>query len=195
MPLSHPVREARQVRFGVIAALALAGFALVVVGLLRLQVVQHAEYLELAKENRVRLEVLRAPRGSIFDRHGDLLADSAPSFSVVYRPFPAESTHLVRATLEHAYLARVARLVNQDTAQVLAPRHAAADAGRGGGIARRAAGHRSHDRADPPLSEWIARGPPAWLRRRDQRRRARFARSRGLPPGRPDRPHRHRALV
>ena len=120
MPLSHPAREARESRFGVIAALALAGFALVVVGLLRLQVVEHAEYLELAKENRVRLEVLRAPRGSIFDRHGDLLADSAPSFSVVYRPFPAESVHLARATLEPRYLARVAALVNQDTTEVLA---------------------------------------------------------------------------
>lgn len=111
-------REERLGRFRVLAGLVLGGFALIAVGLLRLQVVEHGEYSDLAKENRVRLEVLRAPRGSIFDRHGLLLADSAPSFSIVFRPFPAESVHLVRLALAEEYVERVSRLVDVDTAEV-----------------------------------------------------------------------------
>jgi len=88
MHSSSPARRFREERFTVLAGLALAGFALVIVGLLRLQVVDHEKYVELAKENRVRLEVIRAPRGSIYDRHGELLADSAPSFSIVFRRAP-----------------------------------------------------------------------------------------------------------
>ena len=72
------VRRFRQERFTLLAGVALAAFGLIAIGLLRLQIVEHQRYLELSKENRVRLELLRAPRGSIFDRNGDLLADSAP---------------------------------------------------------------------------------------------------------------------
>jgi penicillin-binding protein 2 len=115
---SARLREVRAGRFGVLAGIVFAGFALIVVGLLRLQVVQHGEYLELAKENRVRLEVLRAPRGAIYDRHGELLADSAPSFSIQFRPFPSESVHLARAVLAEDYVARVSSLVEEDTSEV-----------------------------------------------------------------------------
>jgi len=66
-----------------------AGFGLVTLGLVRLQVANHDKYADLSKENHVRLEVLRAPRGSIYDRNGVLLADSAPSFAITFRPFPA----------------------------------------------------------------------------------------------------------
>jgi len=87
----------------------IAGFGLVALGLIRLQVAEHEQYLELSKENHVRLEVLRAPRGSIYDRNGELLADSAPSFSVVFRPFPAESSDAARRTITPEWLMRVAR--------------------------------------------------------------------------------------
>lgn len=116
--LHDPRTEPRERRFAVLATVAIAGFALVAVGLLRLQVTDHAQYEELAKENRVRLEVLRAPRGAIYDRHGALLADSAPSFGIVFRPFPAESTRLARITHDPAWMSRVARLVQLDTLDV-----------------------------------------------------------------------------
>lgn len=92
MQTSSPARRTREDRARVLLGLVFAGFALVTIGLLVLQVVRHEEYVELSKENRVRLEILRAPRGSIYDRHGELLADTAPSFSIVFRPAPAEST-------------------------------------------------------------------------------------------------------
>jgi len=118
MTTTAPAREVRQWRFRALAGLVVAGFAIVGVALLRLQVVEHRQYAELAKENRVRLEVIRAPRGAIYDRHGELLADSAPSFSIVFRPFPAESVDAARATSSLEYLTRVGALVGVDTAEV-----------------------------------------------------------------------------
>ncbi len=109
------VRRFRQERFTLLAGVALAAFGLVAIGLLRLQVVEHQRYLELSKENRVRLELLRAPRGSIFDRNGDLLADSAPSFSIVFRPFPVESTLSALLVRRGDWTPRVAALVGLDT--------------------------------------------------------------------------------
>ena len=87
-----PPRRVRDDRFAALAAIVLAGFLLVVLGLLRLQVVQHDELQRLAEQNRIRLDVLRAPRGAIRDRNGRLLADNQPSFDVIFRPMPAEST-------------------------------------------------------------------------------------------------------
>src|SRR6185436_15475539 len=95
-----PARRDRDERFTVLAVAALGGFALIALGLLRLQIAEHDRYRQLSEENRVRLEVLRAPRGAIFDRNGELLADSYPAFNIVFRPMPAESTERVRATAQ-----------------------------------------------------------------------------------------------
>ena len=102
-----------------LAGVALAGFALVLLGLLRLQVVQHDELQRLAEQNRVRLDVLRAPRGAIRDRDGRLLADNQPSFDVVFRPMPAESVARARTLIHSDWIARVAALVQDDTLAVL----------------------------------------------------------------------------
>jgi penicillin-binding protein 2 len=129
MSLSPPIRENRESRFRVLSRLAIAGFGLIVLGLVRLQVVEHEKYLALSNENRVRLEVLRAPRGVIYDAGGELLADSAPSFGIVFRPFPAESVQRAQAVLTPAWMAEVAELVESDTAAV---RKAVATANRSG---------------------------------------------------------------
>lgn len=113
-----PARPLRNERFALLAGLALAGFAVVLLGLLRLQVVQHDDYQRLAQENRVRLEVLRAPRGAIRDRHGELLADNRPSFSMVFRPMPAESVSRARQPVRSDWVMRVAALVGVDTLEV-----------------------------------------------------------------------------
>src|SRR5438128_6340893 len=129
MQPSTPARRLREGRFRLITAVVGLGFALVLLGLLHLQVVDHDLYVELSKENRVRLEVLRAPRGAIFDRDGRLLADSAPSFSIVFRPFPTESVTAARITQSERWIRRVASLVELDTADV---RRRVRDASRGG---------------------------------------------------------------
>jgi penicillin-binding protein 2 len=118
MRSSSPARRDREHRFAVLGALTLGGFALIVLGLLRLQVVEHERYRQLSEENRVRLEVLRAPRGAIFDRNGELLADSYPSFNIVFRPMPAESTERARAAVRPEWVERVSALVEAETTLV-----------------------------------------------------------------------------
>lgn len=129
MPASPQVRESRLGRYRVLAGLVGLGFGLIALGLLRLQVVERERYAALAQENRVRLEVLRAPRGAIYDRHGELLADSAPSFTIVFRPFPAESVQRIREVTDASWIERVARLVGRDSAEV---RRVVRSAARGG---------------------------------------------------------------
>ncbi len=130
------------------------GFGLVVAGLLRLQVFQHDQYVELSKENRVRLEVLRAPRGAIYDRRGELLADSAPSFNVVFRPFPSESVASARLTESPGWIARVAEMVELDSAEVRARVKVANGSGQNASLRRN---------APPPVvaavEEWRAELP------------------------------------
>ena len=106
-----PPRRVREERFTALSAVVFTGFALVVLGLLRLQVVQHDELQRLAEQNRIRLDVLRAPRGTIRDRNGRLLADNQPSFDVIFRPMPAESISRARAKIDSAWLARISALV------------------------------------------------------------------------------------
>ena len=118
MQASSPEKRSREQRFWTLAGIGAAGFALIVVGLLRLQVQQHEHYRRLAQENRVRLEVLRAPRGTIYDRHGVLLADNHPSFNIVFRPLPAESLERARQVVHPAWVARVGRLTGVDSATV-----------------------------------------------------------------------------
>jgi len=108
MPRFHPTPSGRDTRFAVLAGISAAGFLLLAIALLKLQVVDHGEYQRLSQENRVRLEVQRAPRGAIFDRNGVLLADNRPSYNIVFKPLPAESTARVRAAVRADWLARVA---------------------------------------------------------------------------------------
>ena len=47
-----------------------------------LQVVQHAKYEEIAENNHQRTLALRAPRGLVFDRHGQVLVENRHSYSI-----------------------------------------------------------------------------------------------------------------
>ena len=117
MPQGPPQRD-KDWRFGALAAIGLAGFFLLVLGLLRLQVLQHEELSRLADQNRIRLDVLRAPRGVIRDRLGRILADNQPSFDIVFRPAPIESTLRVRTVVASDWLARVAGALDADSMEI-----------------------------------------------------------------------------
>jgi len=118
MPPGLPQRD-RDARFGALAAGVVAGFGLVLLGLLRLQVLQHDELSRLADQNRIRLDVIRAPRGVIRDRYGRVLADNQPSFDIVFRPAPIESTLRVRTVVHSDWLAKVAGAIVGDTLDIL----------------------------------------------------------------------------
>lgn len=62
--------------------LALAGTFVLVARLVQLQVLDYERYVTRSDENRIQLQPLAPPRGLIFDRHGVLLADNRPVFTL-----------------------------------------------------------------------------------------------------------------
>ncbi|MFO7676679.1 MAG: penicillin-binding protein 2 [bacterium] len=70
----------------VLQRIFLALSALLVLRLTQLQLVQGARYARLSDRNRIRQVILSAPRGRVFDRNGELLADTRPSFTVSVIP-------------------------------------------------------------------------------------------------------------
>jgi penicillin-binding protein 2 len=62
--------------------LLLVGFVLLGVQFFRAQVLRNAEYVAQAEENRLREVPLPAPRGIIYDRHGHVIAENLPGYSV-----------------------------------------------------------------------------------------------------------------
>src|SRR5689334_22014071 len=118
MQPSSQARQSREDRSRVLVGTIVLGFGLVVLGLVRLQVAQHEQYVELAKGNHGRVGSVRPPRGPNADQNGRLLADSAPSFGVIFRPFPVESVSLARRVLTPTWYRRVSGLIHADTAEV-----------------------------------------------------------------------------
>ena len=69
-------------RLTIVQYLIAAVFAILVVSFWVLQVVQHAKFEELAENNHQRTLALRAPRGIVFDRNGQVLVQNRHSYSV-----------------------------------------------------------------------------------------------------------------
>lgn len=87
MTSRHFKDHIREHRIFVSRAIIAFLFVLVLTGCLvarfyYLQVIQHDTYTTLSDRNRVQLLSLPPPRGLIFDRNGELLADNRPSFSL-----------------------------------------------------------------------------------------------------------------
>lgn len=76
------VRNRLAARVRVAEGLVILLVTLLLFGFWRLQVVHANHYLELAENNRRRSLVVRAPRGLISDRNGNLLAANRPAFNV-----------------------------------------------------------------------------------------------------------------
>ncbi len=73
-------------RVHVLVRVAFVWAALIAARLIQLQVVQHHQYAELARDQQQRMEEVKAPRGAILDRYGQRLAMSLPAESVVVDP-------------------------------------------------------------------------------------------------------------
>lgn len=99
----------RNVEFVVFAV-----FALLLLRLFSMQVVEGARYRELSEENRIRVQILAAPRGEVRDRNGFLLADNVPSFTVTLDPF--EKTYTDEPALLDAMLVRLSDILSIDAA-------------------------------------------------------------------------------
>src|SRR6185312_10859665 len=91
----HPNEVARRGRV-VSGGLAVL-FLLLLGAFFRTQIVENSRYALQSEENRLREVPLPAPRGIIYDRHNEVLAENVPGYSVSLLSPSADS---LRASLE-----------------------------------------------------------------------------------------------
>ena len=76
----HPNEVQRRARLA--SALLFLTFVFLVGSFFRTQVLQHAQYVLQSEENRLREVPLPAPRGVVYDRNGQIIAENLPGYSV-----------------------------------------------------------------------------------------------------------------
>jgi penicillin-binding protein 2 len=76
-----------RLRASFMAAVVLFCFGLLLLRLLYLQVWKHDDLFSIAEENRIALLPVQAPRGEIFDRNGQQLAQNTVAFSLEIEPY------------------------------------------------------------------------------------------------------------
>ena len=91
----HPNDLARRGRVASWALVVLFTFLLAV--FFRTQILQHSRYTQQSEENRLREVPMPAPRGIIYDRNRQILAENVPGYSVQLLTSSADS---LRATLK-----------------------------------------------------------------------------------------------
>jgi penicillin-binding protein 2 len=69
-----------------VLVLVLITFAVLILRLFYLQVIEGSDYRRQSEINSIRLRDIDAPRGLIFDRHGTMLVDNRPSFDLFIVP-------------------------------------------------------------------------------------------------------------
>ncbi len=114
MNWNHPHRRRDQARLA--GVFTLLGLLLLGGAFFRVQVLASSDYALTARNNRLRSIELPAPRGTIYDRQGKVVADNVPGYSVTILPAPSDS---MAATLDRLgdlfdmAPARLARLHSQ----------------------------------------------------------------------------------
>jgi penicillin-binding protein 2 len=76
----HPNDVARRARMSSWALVL--GFLFLIGAFFKTQVIQNRQYVMQSEENRLRPIPLPAPRGIIYDRHGEVIAENLPAYSV-----------------------------------------------------------------------------------------------------------------
>jgi len=66
-------------------------FLTLVSRLVFLQIIQGERYTFLSENNRIRIKRVPGTRGMIYDREGQLMVDSRPSFDLIFVPEDSES--------------------------------------------------------------------------------------------------------
>ncbi|SEA55202.1 peptidoglycan glycosyltransferase [Desulfuromusa kysingii] len=99
-----------QSRFLFYSAAAAMVFLLLLLRLWYLQVISYEDLQERSVRNRTRVLTLDAPRGPIYDRHGELLVDNRPSFRISVMRQDVEDSSVL--------FARLAPLLEVDVAEL-----------------------------------------------------------------------------
>ncbi|HSG98741.1 MAG TPA: hypothetical protein VLB27_01740, partial [candidate division Zixibacteria bacterium] len=104
----RPVQKEIRGRLARLAAAAVIGA--LAIGLVRLQVLRHAELLIQSENNRLRVQPLIPRRGHIFDRNGEIIVDNRPSYAV----------SIVRSELvQDETIPQLSELIDLDSAQIM----------------------------------------------------------------------------
>jgi penicillin-binding protein 2 len=104
----HPNDVARRTRSAAIVLTAI--FALLLAAFFRTQVLENSKYALQSEENRLREVPLPAPRGIIYDRNREVIAESVPGYSVSLLAPTADSLR--------ASLVRLARVIQLSPEQI-----------------------------------------------------------------------------
>lgn len=95
MKVTHPHRRSQQ-SYGAHVVIAVV-MGLLALQFFRVQVLRSENYKLQSESNRLRPVAVPAPRGTIFDRNGRIIADNVPGYAVYALPAPPDT---VRATLD-----------------------------------------------------------------------------------------------
>ncbi len=112
MKTAHPNQRRTRARGAVVILLVLMG--VLVLSFFRAQVVRGTAWALQSDSNRLRVLPLAAPRGTLFDRNGRIIADNVPAYSVSLFPAPVDS---VAVTLER--LQPILNLTDERVASLL----------------------------------------------------------------------------
>lgn len=88
--IEHPRTLRRRRSQGARAAIGISAAALTF-ALAKIQLFTSEHYALIAKENRLRPVVVPAPRGTIYDRHGRIVAENDVGYQVLVMPAPMDS--------------------------------------------------------------------------------------------------------
>ena len=94
MNLYHPHSRRQRARGLYLIIVILMG--ILTVAFFRLQVLRSNTWELRAESNRIRQLPIPAPRGTIYDRNGRVIADNVPGYAITLLPGPPDS---IRATL------------------------------------------------------------------------------------------------
>lgn len=118
----HALRDRGRIAGGIIV------FSMLLLGaaFFRVQVVSSSDYALTAENNRLRQIEMPAPRGTVYDRNGRVVADNVPGWAVTILPGPRDS---ISATLDRLapILGLSGRRVEELRGQITASRHLVVD--------------------------------------------------------------------
>lgn len=110
-PLADPATQKRLFNYRtlVTAFAVILLFVAAITRLVQLQIFDHQGYAQAARQNRVRVQPIPPPRGLIYSRSGQLLAENVPSYTLAVIP---DEVHHLAATLKA--LGKIVRLTPED---------------------------------------------------------------------------------
>src|SRR6202167_148379 len=110
-------------RVHMLVRVAFVWAALIAARSIQVQVFEHSQYAQLARDQQQKLEEIKAPRGAILDRYGQRLAMSLPAESVVVDPLRVPDLSVAAEVLS--------RVLNLDARDLLVKLKTSVDGRRG----------------------------------------------------------------